>query len=185
MLRPKGACLIVNVATAFRNVGVMKSILCSVCLAIIMASLSAQTPSGDKPPFTLTLSAPQPTVKLGDPIMIHIVLKSVSQKQFPLPSDRNVGLAELNYRIDVETFDGKPVPDTEIGRKFKTREEPGSRSVLIRHMNFGDEEAQDSNLNNVVKITSPGNYVVRVERDDDLYRDLHVKSNILVIHVTP
>jgi hypothetical protein len=163
----------------------MKSAFCSICLLLMAATLSAQTPSGDGPPFTLTLSAPQPTVKLGDPIMIHIVLKSISEEQFKLRSARNVGLAELNYRIDVVTSDGKLVQDTEAGRRLRNRTEPGSRSFFIRTMSLGDEEAQDSNLNNVVKITSPGDYVVRVERDDDLYRDLHVKSNVLVIHVTP
>lgn len=150
-----------------------------------VASLPGQAPSADAPPFTVTITTVQPEVKVGEPVMIHIVLKSISQEQITLPEARHVGRGEMNYRITVEGSDGSRVPDTEIGRKLKNGEATGSRSVLIKQLSFGEEVAEDADLNNVVKITDPGDYVVQVERSDGLHNDLHIKSNKLVIHVTP
>jgi hypothetical protein len=85
----------------------------------------------------------------------------------------------------VKNLDGSAAPpDTEHGSKLKNHSEVGSFSTLIRHLNYGDEVAEDADLNYVVKITEPGDYEVQVERDDPLYSSLHIKSNTLIIHVT-
>lgn len=153
---------------------------------VSIASLPGQTPSTGAPPFTVTIRSVQPEVKVGEPAMIHIVLKDISQGQLPLPETRHVGSSgELNYLVTVVGVDGSPVPDTEYGLRFKTGRAVFTRSVLIKQLSFGEEVAEDADLNNVVKITSPGDYVVQVERSDRLYAGSHIKSNRLVIHVTP
>ncbi len=123
-------------------------------------------------------------IKLGKPIWIHIVLKSVSKEPFTIPETRQVGLGEMNYRISVVDADGNAVPDTERGRRLRNHEATGGRSVTILELKDGNEITDDANLNNVVNIPAPGNYVVQVERSDPRYADLHVKSNELTIHVT-
>jgi hypothetical protein len=118
--------------------------------------------------------------------MIHIVLKSLSQQQLPLPEVRHAGnQGELNYKIVVFRTNGALVPDTELGWRVKTGQPLSSGSVLVRYINFGDVVAEDADLNSVAKITTPGDYSVRVERADNLYSAMHIESNLVVIHVAP
>jgi len=150
-----------------------------------IASLTGQTPSTSVPPFTVTISAVQPEAKVGEPAMIHIVLKSISQEKITLPEVRQVGRGEMNYRITVESSDGGPVQDSDFVQKRKNGNGAQQHSVLFKDLNYGEEVADDADLNNVVKITVPGDYVVQVERVDGIYGDLHVKSNKLTVHVRP
>jgi hypothetical protein len=118
--------------------------------------------------------------------MIHIVLKCLSHEQLPLPEARAPGAqGELNYRIVVFHTNGTLVPDTELGWRIKNGQPLSSESVMTRYINFGDVVAEDADLNSVAKITTPGNYSVRVERADNLYSDQHIESNLIVIHITP
>ena len=142
--------------------------------------------SAAQAPFTVTITAPHPTIKVGEPAMIHIVLKDTSEGQLTMPEERHVGTrGEMNYRITVERSDGSPVPDTELGREIKNGTAGMHHSVLVKDLNFGEEVAEDADLNNVVKITVPGEYVVQVERADRLYAASHIKSNKITITVTP
>jgi len=153
-------------------------IVSSVCLC-------AQSPGTGGPPFTITVTPAQPSVRLGERAMIHIVLKSLSQEQLPLPEARYPGVqGELNYRIIVFHTNGTLVPDTELGWRVKNGQPLGSGSVMTRYINFGDEVAENADLNSVAKITTPGDYSVRVERADNRYSDMHIESNLIVIHVT-
>jgi hypothetical protein len=141
--------------------------------------------SKDYLPFAITISAPPPPIKVGAPILIHIVLMSTSEKQIIVPETRHDGTqGEFNYRISVKNTNRPGPEDTEHGRKRKNHTEVGSFSVILKYLNTGDEIAEDVDLNNVVKITEPGDYQVQVERDDETYARLHIKSNSLVIHVT-
>ena len=137
-------------------------------------------------PFTVTITALRSTVKVAEPAMIHIVLKDTSEGQLTLPQERHIGTrGEKNYTITVTGPDGRPVPDTELGREIKNGTAGMSHSMIIRYLNLGDEVAEDADLNNLVKITVPGDYVVQVERKDELYGAMHIKSNKITITVTP
>ena len=160
-------------------------VLC--CLLLVSsACVWAQSPSAGGPPFTITVTAVQPSVRLGDRAMIHIVLKSLSREQLPLPEARYPGTqGELNYKIIVFHTNGTLVPDTELGWRVKNGQPLSSEKVMTRYINFGDVVAEDADLNSVAKITAPGDYSVRVERADSLYSDRHIESNLIVIHVAP
>jgi hypothetical protein len=162
----------------------MKFITCASIFLFTIASAYGQQSKGDLL-FAITISAPPPPIKVGAPILIHIVLKSTSDKQITVPETRHGGTqGEFNYRISVKSTRGPGPEDTEHGRKRKNHTEVGSFSVILKYLNQGDEIAEDADLNNIVKITEPGDYEVQVERDDETYAPLHIKSNTLVIHVT-
>jgi hypothetical protein len=164
----------------------MRLILQVFFFAASMSSLSQSAKAPQPPPFTVTITAAQAAARIGSPIMIHIVLKSTSEKQINLPEERHDGThGEYNYQIIVKDLDnGAAPPDTEHGKKRKNHTEVISGSTIIKYLNYGDEVAEDVDLNNLVKITKPGDYEVQVERDDPLYSSLHIKSNTLTIHVT-
>jgi hypothetical protein len=153
-------------------------------MLVAVACAPAQSGTAANPPFTVTISALQPTVKRGHRAMIHIVLKSITQGQLTLPEDRNGGdNGETNYLIFVKTRDGKPVLDTDLGTKLKAHTAAGQHSAIIKYLNFGEEVAENADLNRAARITAPGDYVVQVQRDDGLYTPLHIKSNKIVIHL--
>ena len=136
-------------------------------------------------PFTITISAPPSPIGVGSPVLIHIVLKSTSEKQIIVPESRHDGTqGEFNYRISVKRNNGPGPEETEHGRKRKNNTEVGSGSTILRSLNQGDTIIEDADLNYVVKITEPGDYLVQVERDDETYAPLQIRSNTLIIHVT-
>jgi len=160
------------------------TLYCALSIALGLLLLG-QARSQTNPPFTVTISQAQPALHLGSPMMIHIVLKSISQGAFDLPEDRHDGFrGEMNYRTFVTDSRGVPVLDTGLMQKLKNHQVAfGSRSVTFRRLNLGDEVAEDLDLNNVAKLASPGTYVVQVERADDVFGPLHIRSNQLTVHV--
>ena len=156
-------------------------------LAFAPSVVAASQATEAKPPFTVTISSPQSDVRIGTPIVIHIVLKSTSEKQITVPEAIHAGnQGEYNYRIFVHGPGGNVPSDTPHGARMKKGGEVETMSrVLIYPLNLGDEITDDVDLNNVVAITTPGDYVVEVERADRLYSDQHIRSNKLVLHVAP
>lgn len=146
----------------------------------------AQATRPDKPPFTVTISADHPTPRVGEPLMIHIVLESVSQDPITVVQERHVGdRGDFNYRITVVYVDGSPVRDSYEGMLIKNGTRVMQHSVIDKQLQLGDKIEEDANLNNVVEITAPGYYWVQVERSDPIFGGLHIKSNKLLMRVKP
>ena len=154
---------------------------------LLLATSSAQTPGASSPSFTITISAAQSSVKIGSPAIIHIVLKNTSSAELRVPQVMHPGPeGELNYRIETSRTDGTNVPDTKLGRQAKNgRPYTSGSSMLVKFLSPGDEITENADLNRVVEITTPGDYRVRVERADPRYSGMHVKSNSIVVHITP
>ena len=160
----------------------MKNLLA--CLLVLNPVGYAQTANPAKPPFTVTISADHPTPNLGEPLMIHIVLESVSRDPITIAQERHIGTrGEFNYRITVVHVDGSAVPDTEEGYRLKHGTYVGEFSTLDRQLQLGERIEEDADLNNVVEIKTPGYYVVQMERTLGLHVGSGIKSNKLLIRV--
>ena len=154
------------------------------CLLVLTPVGYAQTANPAKSPFTVTISADHPTPKVGEPLMIHIVLERVSHDPIIVSQERHTGnRGEYNYRITVVHVDGSAVPDTEEGYRLKHGTYVGEFSILEKQLRLGERIEEDADLNNVVEITTPGYYVVQVERTVGLHVGLGIKSNKLLIRV--
>ncbi len=165
----------------------MRSILCFSLLLLVSAPvcLSRAVEAG-QPQFSVTITAAQPSVRIGAPVVIHITLTSSRQK-IGVPELRHDGTqGEYNYRVTVTGSKGSALTDTEHGRRLKNGGEVMTlRSTIIKYLNYGDQLSEDLYLNNLVNITIPGDYLVQVERADEAYIGAHIKSNKLLIHITP
>jgi hypothetical protein len=155
------------------------------CLLLVLNPIVfAQIKTPAKPPFTVTISTDHPTPKVGEPLLIHIVLESISREPVTLSQERHVGTrGEFNYRIIVVHVDGSAVPDTNEGSLLKNGTYVGEFSAIIRDLQFGDKIEEDADLNNLVKITTPGYYVVQAERTVGLHTGTGIKSNRLPFRV--
>ncbi len=163
----------------------MKYLIYSILLVGATCSALAQVTGTSRVPFAVTITALKPEFKLGEPAMIHIVMKSISQQPFEVPEERKLGRGEMNYRIMVAKIDGSSVPDSDFIQKRKAGHAAGEHSVMGRELSYGDEIEEDADVNNSVNISAPGDYVVQVERVDYQWGALHVRSNKLVIHIAP
>ena len=153
----------------------------------LAGSLPGQTAKAGEPPFTVTIAAEQAAAKIGSPIIIHIVLRANSEKTLTIPEARHDGThGEYNYRVSVVGPKRISPPDTKHGRNMKKGTEVRTlTSTIIKYLNKGDELTEDVDLQNVVSITEPGDYVVQVERADPAFASMHIKSNKLALHVGP
>jgi hypothetical protein len=157
-------------------------------LFVLLTTSSAQTPKpSGPPPFRITISSVQPSSKLGEPVWIHIVLKNITKEMLPVPEIQSPAssLGELNYNIEVLDNDGAPVPITKLGREIMGGPRFGSGEYLLKHLEPGDEIGENADLKRVAEISAPGDYSVRVKRADPRYGNLHIKSNTIVVHITP
>lgn len=164
----------------------IRNIALAVAAAAIMPGLFAAT--GDtSQPFTITISTPQTTIKVGEDILIHVVLTNVSDHGIRIPP---VTLdATCDYIIQVQ------------GEKGLVSSKPncsGSHIMGLRQLKPGESvegnitlseiSHYDSKVDDMVKtfdFTSPGEYEVQLSRylSDDPDKE-NVTSNKLIITVT-
>ncbi len=103
----------------------------------LTGSLPGQTAKAGEQPFTLTIAAEQPPAKVGSPIIIHVALRSISEKTLTIPEARHDGAhGEYNYRASVVGPKGISPPDTKHGRNMKKGGEVRTlTSTIIKYLN--------------------------------------------------
>jgi hypothetical protein len=136
---------------------------------IFSAAFCMSANAADQPPVTLTISGPQ-TVTVGDTVIIHPVLKNVSNRPIGISLGRP-------YTVLVHDESGK-----ELSRK------PGvlAGSSVSTNLMAGELASDfNTNLSSWYDLSLPGKYSVRFSRylvNDDL-RTLLIESNEITITI--
>jgi hypothetical protein len=160
------------------------------CTLLLVVSMCAEAQSSGNAsqaaPFTITISTGSPAPRLGGPVLIHINLRSTSQKEFVLPEKRHSGQeGELNYRLILSGPHGEAISDSEYGGKVKAGKlVRGYVSGVLKTMNLGDQVEEDVDLNRLFQLKDPGTYTVRVERNDPKFASMKIGSNRLQVNIT-
>src|SRR5438105_186915 len=144
----------------------MRQLLCILVFAASAADSQKSLAQTAKEPFSITITAPQPSPKLSEPVLIHVELTNISQTKILLPEILHDGThGEYNYHITVHALGGAEVPDTDHGRRMKNGGEVMTLGhTLIKNLDPGAHFGEDIDLKNVVKLTAPGDYTIQVER---------------------
>lgn len=157
-----------------------RTLLCSVTVTLLLNGIAC---AYENQTFTITITTPHAIVKVGEPVALHVVLKSISKQQFKLVEVVNSSQAELNYIVDVRNAAGKLVPYTAYGREFVQ-----NRIIVVSRrldtLREGELLKEDMFLDKFVNLTRPGTYTIWLGRKDPLNSGALIKSNSLVIHVT-
>jgi hypothetical protein len=155
----------------------------AIAVSAAVPGLVAATYESSKP-FTIIISAPQTTIKVGDPVRIHVVMTNISDHEVNLLTEFDAG---CDYSVQIQ---GK--------NNVKTHEPDCSGSAVFLHLKPGKQYESDTDLSiilhydskidDMVKtfdFTSPGEYVVQLSRhiSDDPDKEL-IKSNKITITVT-
>jgi len=152
--------------------------------ATIWPAVQATSSDSNSPaPFTLTISAQPDTVKVGQEVCLHIVLKNSSGQGVMVkrsPGD----FAERFYEIHVTDASGQEVPMSDYGKAARAQQLSGS--VIKVRANPGDTIEENAWLGKMFAFPSPGDYLVQVFRPaSDGHKGGLVASNKVAIKITP
>jgi hypothetical protein len=153
-------------------------------LAVIpLASKTTAQVASEKPPFTITISTPQATVKAGLDVKVEATMTNTSDQDVSYA----VGVGPI-INVDVRDAEGKPVSETPEGRKIHgtdRRDGPGGVLTVIRiPLKPGKTLAGESILSKEYDLSKPGKYTVQAHRFDGVSMTM-VKSNTITLTVTP
>jgi hypothetical protein len=153
-----------------------------VCLLAAPPAL-IRTADAQAQPFTLEISAPSTTLKMGAPIRVHVVLTNTSGKAILLSQSPNRSQAELTYKVTVVDASGASVPETKYGAAAHHGGIGGSEQM--KALSPGEKLEQDTLIDRQFQFTSPGTYSVQLARAvSDDPSDGYVSSNKIEITLT-
>jgi len=162
------------------------NITLAIAATLAIPALFAAT-SDSSHPFTITISAPQNTIKVGDDILIHVVLTNVSDHGISIPPKTLDATCDYIIQIQGEKGLISSKPDCSGSHIMGIRQLKPGESVE-GNITLSDIIHYDSKMDDMVKtfdFTSPGEYVIQLSRhiSDDPDKEV-VKSNNLTITVT-
>jgi hypothetical protein len=140
--------------------------------------------------FSVAISLPQTTVRVGAEIKLDVVLTNTSKKDLFLTITGN--LAEFDYSIKVLDKTGNEPHETKYFRaaRGKDSSDPGDRTTLvvapstgIRQIKPGDTFTSIVDLSKIYD-QQAGTYTVQVERFDENSQTM-VRSNTITFTVAP
>ena len=143
--------------------------------------LRAQASSG--PSISVSISTPNTTVRVGQPIPIRIDLKNTSNSEVRIGRVTSHGQAELDYEVVLLDSAGHPVPQTKYG------DAAANRQVIIVSRELSpvapaETTVQRTELTKLFNITKPGTYTVRVGRRWPPMKGKIEWSNTLTLTIT-
>ena len=137
------------------------------------ASASGQTV---KPPYSITISASEPTVVAGSDVYIRIKLTNISDKVVDC-SDGYEGDSNVSYQYDVRDENGRSIRKPDIHPELM----PGD----LKMCSFGPGKTHESSVlvSWLYDFGKPGKFTVQVSRRVSNDRKDDVKSNVITIAV--
>jgi hypothetical protein len=161
----------------------LPGVLTTITLLIAASVGHAQVPTKnvaatEKNRVSLTISTKENTFKLGAPIPVAIVVKNVSNGEYCELHLLETGKAEMNgYLVDVRDSDGKTYP--RILQQGRPR-----GSIVKLCLSPGELRKESLSVDQIVNLTAPGTYVIRVEHLDR-EANIHMWSNSISVTITP
>lgn len=139
---------------------------------------------GAEIPVQLEISTPKMQFPTGSPITLTITLSNLSD--VPITIGRVVGReqAEVDYTVLVKDTNGKLLPESKYGYAAANNRLIVSRTTAT--IPPGGTLSQRSIITRLYDMTSPGEYVVTVQRALPTVRSgLVVSSNQLTLRIVP
>jgi hypothetical protein len=161
------------------------------CGTFRIAASQNQASATTQPVVTLNVSAVQPSVKVGSPVRVKVVLQNISDHDIIVSRE----VRGLDCRVDVRDAEGRLAPDTKLGylwnghvsnpdlSRLSSQELTGS--LISGSVKRGETLTWELDASKFYEIKQPGKYSIQVERKDPENHSLMVKSNVITVTVTP
>ncbi len=167
----------------------LSGLILSVSLLGLAHMTSVEVAQVDPPLCTVTITAPETSIKVGSEVKLDIATKNVSDRTIYVVYS-TVG---RNMKIDVRDSEGNPVSETPFGLKVHgtdPKRAPFAGTVFSTRVSLKPSETSQEKLvlDKEYDLTKPGRYSIRVQRSDvlsDTNTVIFVKSNTIIVTVTP
>ena len=168
----------------------MQATLVPFILAGVLLAGGTQAVPKPQAPFSIAISPLQQSIAAGTEVKVEIALKNISNREIYLSKSNASSQAEFHFVVEAHDDTGKPVPDTEYGRRVMRRETK-KRSVLFGSEIFftlqpGEIFQDEVIASKLYDLSQPGKYVIQLSRRvSDNPKDGVGKSNEITVTVTP
>lgn len=168
--------------------GRMRRSLCGIGVLLLtlgaLASAQVQEPIAI-PPFTITISTPQSTVKLHSAVTLIITMVNASDHDIYYDVGSGAGVSERIFRTVVIDCDGNPAQETAYGMKVhgtEPNQHGGSAFGGRFPVKPGGTVKEEVVLSKEFNLDKPGQYTIQAEHTDPESR-VSVKSNVITVTV--
>jgi len=154
-------------------------------LTPILVAQAAKSPRDLEPSFSITISAPERTVKANSEVELDVILKNTSHRDISV--SEILGGADLNFNIEVRDGQGKLAPETSFGKKLHGKDpnfQGQHGSILAHTLAFGASHETKTFLNKIYVLSEAGTYTVQASRRDP-DANVVIKSNSVTLTVIP
>jgi hypothetical protein len=97
----------------------------------MFGTCSVVLPQASQQP-TISIESKSPTVQLGHPIRIHIILKNTTDREFTVFKSVGGARGEQYYSVSVIGPDGDPAALTEYGAAVQKQHQPVAGSKIMK-----------------------------------------------------
>jgi hypothetical protein len=149
-----------------------------------------QSTASDRAPFSLTVSVPHSSVKVGDEITVEITIQNISDHDIYHVRTVMGGdvVTQSSIKTSVRDSEGNPVAETPFGRRAhdtepRTHPEGGSVFSDRTLLKPGDKTHEGRELSKEYDLSKPGKYTVQASQVDWKSGET-VVSNVVTVDVS-
>jgi hypothetical protein len=157
---------------------------------LLFAALTALGADVATAPFSITIAAKDSPVRVGEPLLVDILLRNTSSHDIHIGGDHEPRGKAANYAVDIRDTEGNLVPK-KIAPPPKL---PPGLSPLPETFKVGSTYGEtlapgkfeyDNLRNRTYQIDKPGQYIISLQRTShEPTSEGTAKSNTLVLTVT-
>jgi len=149
---------------------------------VLFAFLSASHVRGAEPPFSLVISVPRTTVRVGSEVRVKLVLMNISDHEIAVPDEELSDASQFGFGVEVRDSQGRLAHLAESGpaSKFGPQSEGSHYMPIVRP---GKSLEVEININKIYDMSKPGKYTILTHRTHTVESGLDVKSNTITITV--
>lgn len=141
-------------------------------------------------PFSLRISLRQSSVRLGTPIMVDVQVFNNTSTVKDITVHPGFKYADPDYTALVLDEAGNVVPETQLGARLHghtddLRSELGGGSHFRTTIEPGNHLDQEYDLSYLYRLRTPGTYSIQLSRKDLIGNEEIVKSNTVLLVITP
>jgi hypothetical protein len=154
-----------------------KMILALVVAQVAIAVAQQQGPAVEDGRTEVTVSVKQDSVKVGDSVVVYIVMKNMHKDRYCHHVIGETGKAELNgYKVEVTDSEGNTLP-------MLKQQRPRGWSYWGQCLDHGKSTSEETDLNRLVDLSKPGAYRIRVSHTDIMTNGI-VWSNSITVTIS-
>src|SRR5258708_31571672 len=133
----------------------MKNFLILLLLGGVAATVGfGQDSSGNKEPFSISISTSKSEVRAGEPVWVKATLRNTSGHEINASAVRSHGV-DVSYGYDVQEISGKQVEKVEKGSIGKH-----IQNILTLVFKPGDASEEDTLVSRVYNMRDPGKHMI-------------------------